>query len=394
MDSKELLKTSIRLGENVKHLKTRYVFNKLNSRLFREPRIKLVRGFRGSGKTTLLLQIFNEYRDRAIYLSADSPMIAGEKLYDVLKSLISEGYSLLLVDEVHKYPEWKRDVKAIYDEFPKVTIVCSGSAPLALVPERREELISVDPMSFREFLELKYGFSISVNDEWKDEQKSLDIVAKNSPEIEAYFKEYMRVGGYPISMVYGVNESLDAIYYSIKKSIYEDAPSLLKMSQEKAFAMNKILTFLATSEPGSLSLNTLASITEMSKSTVYELLDALEKMQIIRIIRPYGRGAKLVRGSPKMLFYHPNLRSAVCNALNVEPSIGALREELAVFSFIEGGLNVYTLKGARRNPDYYLGRPYNLIVEVGGPGKTTKQIRGFRNGLIIKPEQLIVLSLF
>ncbi len=394
MDSKELLKTAIRLGENVKHLKPRYIFARLKSRIFKEPRIKLVRGFRGAGKTTLLLQLFNEFRDKAIYLSADSPIIAEEKLYDVLKSLISEGYSLLLVDEIHKYPDWRRDIEAIYDEFPKVGIVCSGSAPLALIPERREELISIAPMGFKEFLELKYKFNIFVKDEWKDEKKSLEIVARNSPAIEAYFREYLRVGGYPISMAYSLNDSLNAIYYSIRKSIYEDAPSILKMSQEKAFAMNKILTFLATSEPGNLSVNTIASITEMSKSTVYELLNALEKMQIIRIIRPRGKGAKLVRGSPKMLFYHPNLRFAVCNALGVEPSIGGLREELAAFSFSERGAKIFTIKGARKEPDYYVGRPYNLVVEIGGPGKTRKQIKGFKKGLVIKPEQLIVLSSF
>ncbi len=165
------------------------------------------------------------------------------------------------------------------------------------------------------------------------------------------------------------------------------------MSQEKVYAMNRILAFLATSDPGELSVNTLASITEMSKGVVYELLGALEEMKIIRIVRPYGRGAKLVRGSPKMLFYHPNLRYAVCNELSVEPSIGALREELAVFSLVSRGYRVYTMKGLKKSPDYYVSN-LRLVLEVGGKGKTRKQIKGFKNARIIKPDQLILLSLF
>ena len=394
MDTKELLKTAIRLGENVKGITPRYVFKRLESNIHKEPRIKLVRGFRGVGKTTLLLQLFNEHRGNAMYLSVDSPIVSEEKLYDVLKSLISEGYSLLLVDEIHKYPDWRRDVKAIYDEFPSVTLVCSGSAPLALIPERREELIQVEPMGFKEFLELKYSFNISAKDEWKSERKSLEKVAKYSPSLDSYFKEYLKVGGYPISMVYDTDNALKAMYYSIRKSIYEDAPSILKMSQEKAFAMNKILTFLATSEPGDLSLNTLANITEVSKTTVYELLDALEKMQIIKIIRPYGKGSKLVRGSPKMLFYHPNLRVSINHVLATDPSVGAMREELVVFSLVQRGFDIRTIKGARRQPDYYIRGKTGLVVEIGGPGKTKKQLKGFDNTLLIRPEQLITVSLF
>ena len=276
MELEEVKKTAIRMSESVRDFKYRYVFHQLDNRLFVEPRIKLLRGFRGSGKTTILLQLFNKYRERAMYLSADSPLIAGETLYSVLKEIILNGYELLLVDEIHRYPHWRRDVKAIYDEFPRVTIVCSGSAPLAFIPERREEVIDVEPMSFKEFLELKHGISLSSKDEWLDPEKSIEVVAKHSPYLESEFREYLQVGGYPTCLKYDVTSAKKALYASIRKSIYEDTTSILKMSQEKVYALNKILIFLATSEPGDLSINTLASATEVSKSVIYELLDALE----------------------------------------------------------------------------------------------------------------------
>ena len=394
MNVESIRKTALRLGENVKSLQHRYTFLDIKKRLFKEPRIKLLRGFRGSGKTTLLLQIFNEHRKDSIYISTDSPIVADESLYEILKKFIEFGYSILLVDEIHKYPNWRRDVKAIYDEFPKVFTVCSGSAPLAFLPERREEVIDVDPMGFGEFLKLKYNISLRAKNEWTNPEKSIEITAKHSPKIESLFNEYMQVGGYPTSITYDVESAKKSLYFSIRKSIYEDSMSILKMSQEKAFAMNKILTLLATSPPGELSINNLSNITEMSKTTVYELLDALEKMKIIRIIKPYGKGSKLVRGTPKVLFYHPNLRYAICNELGAEPNIGSLREDLAVFAFTKRGYTVNTIRGARKSPDYFIGKPLNLVVEIGGRSKTKKQLKGFKKSLIIKPDQLIVLSLF
>lgn len=391
MNLEEIKKTAIRLGENVKQLRPRYAFSQLDARIFKEPRIKLLKGFRGSGKTTLLLQLFNKYKERAVYFSVDSPAIVGESLYKLIKEFVFNGYDLILIDEVHKYPHWRRDVKAIYDEFPNVTLVCSGSAPLAFVPERREEAISLEPMSFKEFLDLKYGKKIESN-EWLDPEKSMEIVASNSPFLEAKFNEYLQVGGYPICLSYDMESSKKALYASIRKSIYEDTTSILKMSGEKAYALDRILIFLATSEPGELSINTLATITELSKSVIYELLDALEKMEIIRILRPYGRGAKLVRGSVKILFHHPNLRYAICNELSIAPSIGALREELAVFSLFSRGYKVYTIKGRRKSPDYYVEGIG--VVEIGGKGKSRKQLKEHEKGIVVKPDQLITLALF
>jgi len=393
VDVKEMKKIAIRLGENVKNFTPRFVFQTLKRKLKKEPRIKLVRGFRGSGKTTLLLQIFNEYRNEAFYFSADNPLVAKENLYYVMKDIISSGSKILLIDEIHKYPEWRKDVKAIYDEYPEVTIVCSGSAPLAFVPERREEVIEVEPMSFDEFLKLKYGITIKAANEWRSEEKSMELVAKHSPKIEAYFREYVEIGGFPISITYDEASAKKAIFYSIRKSVYEDSVSLLKMSQEKVFAMNKILVFLSSSEPGELSINSISSLVEMSKSCIYEILDALEKMRIVRILQPYGKGGKLVRGSPKMLFYHPNLRVSICSEIGVEASVGSLREEIAVFLFSLMGAKVFTVKERKKSPDYYISKPIDAFVEIGGKGKSKKQLKGFRKSFILKPDQLIALSL-
>ena len=394
MELTELKKTGLRLSSRVRELKHRRVYYSLKASLFKEPRIKLLRGFRGSGKTTILLQLLEEFSKKAIYVPADNPIVLEEDLYELLKETITSGYSLLLIDEIHIQPKWKAVVKALYDEFPEVTFVCSGSAPLAFVPERREEVIEVEPMSFSEYLSLKQGIKLKTSTEWTSEEKSMRVVAEDSPRIESFFKEYLETGGYPTCLSYDHESSKKALYSSIRKSIQEDSVSFLKMSKEKVFAMNKLVIFLATSLPGELSITSLSSSFSVSKTTVYEILEALEGMKIIRVIRPHGRGGKLVRGEPKMLFYHPNLRVAVCNELGEEAGLGALREELAVFSLVCRGFKVNTVKGVKKSPDYYIGKPLNTVIEIGGLGKTKKQLKGFKKGIVLKPDQLVTLSLF
>ena len=132
-----------------------------------------------------------------MYLSMDNPHVQLHSLYDLGQKLVSEGYSSLLMDEAHHYKNWKTDTKALYDEFPGLTIIVSGSAPLAFEPERRYEIIEVEPLSILEFSELK-GDSIDVQDKeaWRSVDKTLEIIAAN-PKIYEVFNAYMDGGAFP-----------------------------------------------------------------------------------------------------------------------------------------------------------------------------------------------------
>jgi predicted AAA+ superfamily ATPase len=119
-------------------------------------------------------------------------------------------------------------------------------------------------------------------------------------------------------------------------------------------------------------------------------------MRILRLVRPHGGGAKLVRGEPKLMFYHPVMRSAVCNALQIKPDKGAVREELAVFCFNQRGWKVNTIKGMKRSPDYVIEkRGEQLVVEIGGPSKKRTQLKEFEDkSIVITDLQLMALACF
>ena len=141
-----------------------------------EPRIKLFRGFIGVGKTTAMLHILGENKDKAFYFYADNPIIQRYGIYNTVKAASRYGFTIMLIDEIHTYPNWKNELKILTDEVPTLCIVASGSAPLALVPERREELICLHEMTLYEMVSLKKGETKPAKDEWKDKEDRKSVV--------------------------------------------------------------------------------------------------------------------------------------------------------------------------------------------------------------------------
>ncbi len=392
MDVIEIKKIAMRMASKVKTYKKRFAYWKIKERLFKDQRVKILRGLRGTGKTTILLQLFLEV-DNSIYIPADNPRIKKLDLYDLLSYLVEKaGVNTLLIDEIHKIPEWRSIIKAVNDEFPDVRIVCSGSSPLALYPDRREEIIDLLPMSFSEFVFLKTGERISASDEWKSIEKSIKLIAEK-PWLESAFEEYLKVGGFPFSLEYSLEGSINSIFSSIIRSVREDSVFYGKMSPEKVYAMEKILYILASLPPFDLSINSLASMLGVSKTVLYNILELLQNMQIIRKISVKPVSSASFRNEPKLLFFHPNIRYAIAKVIGAEPNVGAIREDLFVFSSLLRGFKVYTVKGRRKNPDYLLENSENIVVEVGGKGKSKRQIKGLEKAAVMRPEQLLVYSL-
>jgi predicted AAA+ superfamily ATPase len=145
-------------------------------------------------------------------------------------------------------------------------------------------------------------------------------------------------------------------------------------------------------KPGELSVNSLSRNLGISKPVVDEIIQALEQMKILRVLRPLATGARLVRGEPKILFAHPNLSFAICRKLGLEPEIGAVREELALFGFELRGYTTHTVKGYKKNPDYIIKKgPEETVVEISGPNKGSAQIQDIPNALVIREQQLMAL---
>ena len=257
INSLAMRESAMRLASGAAQLQKRYFLSGIS--IGAEPRIKVLRGFRGVGKTTALLQLMES---KAIYFSMDNPNASMHSLYDIGKKFALEGISLLLVDEVHHYKNWKLDTKSLYDEFPSLTIAVSGSSPLAFEPERRYQIVEVEPLSLREYAQFA-GNKTHPNEAWLDIGSRLSFLAQN-PWLHVAYSQYIEGGAFPLYFSYK-EKTLQAIYNSIQKSIREDAAFLPRVDGEIIANMERTLAFLATAVLGEFSINSLSGTLAMPK---------------------------------------------------------------------------------------------------------------------------------
>jgi len=122
-----------------------------------------IRGARGVGKTTLLLQYLKKnfgIGERWLYVSADNFYFSENRLYDLADLFYKKGGLLLVIDEVHRYPDWAIELKNIYDDLTGLRIIFTGSSLLEIHKakvdlSRRAVLYDMPGFSFREFLEFE-----------------------------------------------------------------------------------------------------------------------------------------------------------------------------------------------------------------------------------------------
>jgi hypothetical protein len=167
-----------------------------------------IKGARGVGKTTLLLQYmklhFSNELEKSLYVSLDSVAFTNRNLVDLADQFVKKGGRYLFLDEVHKYANWAQELKNIYDDYPELKVVFTGSSLLEILNaradlSRRALIYHMQGLSFREYLSLETGKSF--------ERLSLQYLLEHhlaaatliNAEIKPfqYFETYLKQGYYP-----------------------------------------------------------------------------------------------------------------------------------------------------------------------------------------------------
>lgn len=376
-----------------KEYRRRYIYNQIVSLIpaliDSKPAI-ILSGVRGIGKTTIMLQLFSEV-EKAFYFSADSLLVKTNTMYEIAEKAYRQGYTTIFIDEIHKYPAWVSELKNIYDDFRLVQVIASGSSTAALKKGsiqlgRRALDISINPMTFGESVYIKEGIELSATiEQATDPKEAITWLAQNN-HVEKYYKKYLQTGGFPTK----INEG-QFIFNLIKKMIYEDALSEFNLSENKVDVADKLLGFLSCSKLGEFSYNSFSPLSGYPKTTIYDVAHMLKELQILKIVEEEHAKGK-ANGSVKILFNHPNFRSAFASELMKEPELGALREEYFVFHMSNLGFPVFLPKKSKKTPDYdvYLGEQKTLF-EIGGNSKSRKQFEG-KDGKLMRDEYLMVLG--
>lgn len=341
-----------------------------------------IEGSRGTGKSTLMLQHIKENLplDKTLYISLDDLYFKKNPLSEVVEEFYNQGGRHLYMDEVHKYEDWQTAVKNIYDFYPDIMLVLSGSSILALQKSqadlsRRLLRYHLPELSLREYIELKYEIKLpafSLSDLLTNHSAIAGELIEKTPNPLQVFREYITYGAYPF-FIEGEDEYLMRINQLINVIIDYDLPAAQAIETSTLSKLKLLLYIISTSVPFTPNITKLAEQIKTSRSRLLEMLNLLEQAQLIHNLRSSTHGVSLMNKPEKIFLHNTSLIMALAEN---KPDKGNLRETFFLSQLVNAGYNVtYPKTGDFSVNDRYL-------FEVGGKNKKKDQIAGEENAFL------------
>jgi len=286
----------------------REIFNQLVSMLNLR-QITILTGLRRVGKTTLFYQLIQELLNNVkpkniLYFSFEEMREDLKEVLDEYQKLTGVSWKrekiYVFFDEIHKVSNWASKLKILYDSFPNIKFFVSGSSSVDLEGEAysnlvgRHYLLKLDPLSLKEFYELKNGVKIDNLNLWRD-------------ELFLAFDEYLKK---PFPEIVKENDERRIMDYLrenvIGKIIYQDLPKGFRNVNEELL-LNLIEIFYEN--PGMiLNLDELSKNLRIAKKTLQKHLFYLKFSYLIRVVKNL-RASMLItsRKLQKVYPYHWSL---------------------------------------------------------------------------------------
>lgn len=344
-----------------------------------------IKGPKGVGKTTMMLQYIRSHfanPDDALYVSLDNLWFQNHSLQDFVKYYYIHGGRHLFLDEVHYYPQWQTLFKNIYDTYPDLQIVYTGSSMLRLKSgegdlSRRLLDYTMAGLSFREYLEYEGIVSLpgmTIDELLKNHVSvALDIKAK-IPSIQPLFEDYLHHGYYPFYKVArsGFENRLQRV---VNQVLEVDYPAIDDVTVSTIRKAKKMLMVLAEHVPQMPRMNALYAQLETDRIQGLKILDALERAGLLALLTDKVKSLKVLSRPEKIFLNNTNLMYALGSKTN----IGTIRETF-FFNQVSQVCEVhYPAKG-----DFLVDNRY--LFEVGGSGKTFDQIKDIENSFLAVDE--------
>ncbi len=360
---------------------SRFLMEKINW----DARLIGIDGARGAGKTTLLLQYLKKshgFAEEAIYLALDDIYFAENSLLEFAEEFEKEGGRFLFLDEVHKYKDWSRDLKLIYDHHQSLRVIFTSSSALEVYKgshdlSRRLSLYHLPGLSLREYALLKYNLHmpvLSLESLLRDHREiSLDLTQSVKPI--KLWKEYRETGYYPffIENPASYHESLRSILNVVLEN---DLPAIYQIDFRSVLNLKKLLSIIARLVPYKPNISNLSRQIGVTWETLLRYLFYLDKAQIVKWLGKDAHGINYLNKPDKLYLQNTNLLYALAEG---ELNTGNIRETYFFNQMDVGHAVSYSEKG-----DFRVDGKY--IFEVGGKGKTTKQISGLKHAYVVQDD--------
>lgn len=334
-------------------------------------------GPRGVGKSTMILQYIKEHIDRQkiLYVAADHLYFSSHTLVETVDEFAKEGGEQIFIDEIHKYENWSRELKQIYDSHPDLKVGFTGSSVLDIYKgyadlSRRAPIFMMQGLSFREYLKLFHGINAPVYtlDEIIDQKARLNDVSHPLP----LFRDYLQRGYYPFSDDDNFDMRLRQV---INQTMEVDIPQYANMNTSTGRKLKKLLAIIAQSVPFKPVMDSLATVIGVSRNVLPDYLLYMEQAGMIGQLRDDTGGIRGIGKVEKVYLDNTTLSYLLGHEAT---DIGNIRE-----TFFYNQMRVTSEVISSRISDFEID---GKTFEVGGKKKGKKQIADATEGYIVKDD--------
>ncbi|MGM9694885.1 MAG: ATP-binding protein [Alloprevotella sp.] len=340
-----------------------------------------IRGAKGVGKTTLMLQYIKLHGGnlkKMLYASLDHNYFTQHSLLEFVEQFYRQGGEHLFLDEVHKYATWSKEVKEIYDTYPDLKVVISGSSLLSILNgdadlSRRCVPYEMQGLSFREYLELAHGlhFDIVSLKDLLNAPEDICIKVNEQCRPLSYFDEYLKEGYYPFFLE-GKEEYFLRVENVVNYIIEVELPALCNVDVSNVRKLKALVAVLSSNVPMQLDMQKLSTIVGVSRVTLLGYLQYLNKARILNLLYSNEINIKKLQKPDKIFVENPNIMQVMTlDTVNA----GTVRESFMVNQLQHGHKVEYSPKG-----DLLVDGKFT--VEIGGMSKDGKQIANVENAYI------------
>ncbi|MEY4011007.1 MAG: hypothetical protein RIT22_131 [Bacteroidota bacterium] len=368
-----LFEYSNRLIANINSGFTRYMYDQINwdSRL-----IGLV-GPRGVGKTTLVLQHIKNNLDPkyTLYVTAEDFYFAKNRLLDVASDFVKFGGRHLIIDEIHKYPDWSTELKLIYDYHQDLQVVFTGSSVLDIKKgssdlSRRAVLYSMQGLSFREYLQLFY--QIVIPKFTLDEILTHKVASPQLVHPLPLFSDYLKRGYYPFALEHDFDLKLMQV---VNQTLESDIPVYATMNVSTGRKLKQLMAIVAESVPFKPNMSKISELLAISRNNIADYLLYMEEAGMVSQLRSETKG---IRGLGKVDKVYLDNTNLVFGLAHENPNKGNIRE-----TFFMNQLRVNYPIVSSKIVDFTIDA---FDFEIGVKSKSNKQIKTVANGFVVKDD--------
>ena len=296
----------------------------------------ILTGLRRVGKSTLMYQLIEELLKNTnplniLYYSFDEKT---GQIIDILNDYSEitginwkKEKCFLFLDEIQKLHDWSNKIKILYDSFPNLKIILSGSSSFELEKEAKKNLMGrhfivfIQPLSFVEYLELKSTLKRN-----NSKKSMIDLKKKVlwEREIKREFKNYLFR---PFPELVNIKD-LGLIKTMLKDSVIEkiikvDLP--IKFDDLSKDLLSRIIDMVYSTPGIYINYDQISRDWRVSKKSLIKHFYYLEFAYLLRRVRNYRPGMRSVSRKLQRAYpYHWSLEFGWNGSIDYETIIASI----------------------------------------------------------------------